>query len=158
TIGNGRGHRTFFVQLQQGAFTWWHPIDIEQVERVQLVPAPAENKSTLRLALRNRGEAIRVRLLRNGRPLEGDGTAPGCRDGAAELSVPARHVAFGRGRVAVLGGQDSVLTQADIACWEVGSDTGAHYAPVPLDGGMSAGVDEIVAERDLSPRPAARTL
>lgn len=158
TIGNGKGHRTFFVQLQQGAFTWWQPIDIEQVDRVQLVPAPAENKSTLRFALRNRGEAIRVRLLCNGRPLEGDGTVTLSRDGAAYLSVPARHVAFGTNRVAVLDEQDSVLTQADIPCWEVGSNTGANYATVPMDGWMNARVDEIFAQRYLSPRPASPTL
>lgn len=35
-VNRALGHKTIFVRLQQGAFTWWQPVDLKVVEPVEL--------------------------------------------------------------------------------------------------------------------------
>ncbi|SFC28236.1 protein of unknown function [Parapedobacter composti] len=158
TVGPEAGHGTFFVQLRQGAFTWWQPVDVERVSRVQVSTDIARGEQATGLTLHNRGAAMRVRLLLNGQPPGGQHAIDLPGNGTAHVALPATQLVFGTNRIAVLDEHDSLLVQADIPHWDAEPAAPKTYDMVPMDSWMNARVDEIFEQRYLSPRPVSPTL
>ncbi|WP_335964844.1 DUF4450 domain-containing protein [Galbibacter sp. PAP.153] len=54
-FNNDLGHKTFFIQLQQGDFTWWQPIDVKLLPEIELAQTSSTKKGTT-LTLKNNSD------------------------------------------------------------------------------------------------------
>ena len=48
-----KGNRTFFVQLQQGKFKWWMPVEINIVDPIEIIAAEDQKPDQIEFAIKN---------------------------------------------------------------------------------------------------------
>ena len=150
------GPQTFFVQLAQGQHTWWQPIDVTQVGRLDIERMTDHDGKPLRFTLRNHGPAVSVDIRYNDSEVVQPVTLAA--NGFYEMEVPKVQAVFGTNRIEVINGQGMVLLADELVAWDEEQTPHGNYASVNMDEAFNASADEIFEQRYLSPRPTSPAL
>lgn len=150
------GHRTVFVQLQQGQMTWWQPINLE-VKKPLTVTYNAEAKD-LKFSLSNNTDRnIQAEVAIN----SGDRSyrqsiniAKG--KTSSEITVPAEAVRFGSNHLVVTE-KGKVIYTDNLINWNL-ENSSPVYETINIDNVLNAGVAQIFKNQYLSPRSPYTTL
>ncbi|WP_448700216.1 DUF4450 domain-containing protein [Mucilaginibacter sp. AW1-3] len=152
-VNNNKGEHTVFVQLSQGALSWWMPLCFKVEEAVTLVPVngPKENNDAFRLA-NNTGAAIKASVNINGFT-----AAVNIPQGKTSevVTVPKDKLITGTNAVKISIANNGVQT-AELANWNV--VTHAKLEMIDLSGYFNDKVTQIFKNRYLTPRPQVTTL
>jgi hypothetical protein len=147
------GHRTAFLEVQQGQLRWWIPVPFEIRPAWEILPAETQDASTLRFRVRNNNptafdhavdftsgvDTLKTRLQV---PAFGD---------SAEIALPATHLLPGSNLVvAQLGGNQSV--SGLVPNWKLPANPSTTWTPVNLAPLFNDRVTQIFKHDYLSPR------
>ncbi len=154
-VAGEKGHRTLFVQLRQGAFTWWEPLHITVTEPVSFVSTQADDSPGLRFRIVNHTTTpLRGQLRVNTGYTIPVAVAAGAM--SAEVTVPAEQVVLGTNALE-LRWQGGGQAKAELVNWAA-TTRPARTETVPMTGLFNDRVTNIFRNKYLSPRPDAPTL
>lgn len=152
-VNSDEGEHTAFVQLSQGALTWWMPLCFKIEQPVTLIPVngPKENNDAFRLR-NNTNAAVQASV-----EINGFKTSVYIPQGKTSdmIKVPADKLITGTNAVKInLPGWNTQTEK--LANWDV--DTHAKLKMVDLSGYFNDKVTQIFKNRYLTPRPQVTTL
>lgn len=151
------GHKTFFLKMNQGNFTWWLPVDIEVMRTVELI-APAEQKDqNLVFTVKNNGPAVKGELILKGGSRIVSKIVELSADGSEEIQVPQEYVSAGTNLMRVEY-RPGVYAEKEIINWNALPNDGTNWESVDLANVFNDKVTNIFKNKYLSPRPASPTL
>lgn len=153
-----KGHRTLFVQLEQGQMTWWQPVHLEAVDRYEVVDFDPEAPS-LRFAIRNNtAKALSGTLaLGSGSSAYTVPVAIPAGGKSEAVAIPEGKAVAGTNRIALLEESRQIYSAA-LTCWNISQPTAVRYEEIPLEGLMNASVSQIFKNEYLTPRSPYTTL
>ena len=120
TPSGTHGHRTAFLQLQQGDLTWWQPLAFELRAPAELIPAATQDPAHLRFILRNNTRedwSADATILLAGKEIPRRIELPAGKD-SAEIALPADGLPPGSHPVTVLLGDKRRIT-GTITHWKL---------------------------------------
>ncbi|MBN1359966.1 MAG: DUF4450 domain-containing protein [Sedimentisphaerales bacterium] len=126
------GHRTAFLQVQQGQMSWWLPVSFEVRPAYEIIPSPAQDAEHLRFRVRD--NTVQTPALSEETVLPAEGFLPGSNRVVADL---------GEGRRV-----EGVVTN-----WKIETPGGgSRWDPLVLDSIFNDKVTQIFKNEYLSPR------
>ncbi|MVN92019.1 DUF4450 domain-containing protein [Mucilaginibacter sp. HME9299] len=157
TLKPSVGNHTAFIQLKQGALTWWQPLNVviqpQPVEIKFEVEQPADQ---LKFAVVNHAVKGTIQIQVNPetksaytQTVQVDGKSQ-----SAEITVPAQHLIVGSNHVRLQYGGKVIDTA--IINWRV--NTNQPMQPVDMSAKFNDEVTHIFTNQYLSPRPQSVTL
>ncbi|MDR1023475.1 MAG: DUF4450 domain-containing protein [Prevotellaceae bacterium] len=153
-----KGHRTLFVQLEQGQMKWWQPVHVEATDRYEVVDFDAE-AAELRFAIRNNtAKALSGTLQLNyGSPQAFTAQVAIPAGGKSNpIVAPAGRAMTGANSVALSDGNQPACCTT-LTCWNI-PQAAVRYEAVALDSLMNASVSQIFKNEYLTPRSPYTTL
>ncbi len=156
-VGN-LGHRTAFVQVQQGQLRWWLPVPFEIRPDWEILPTSTQDASSLRFRVRNNtatafDHAVAVHAGDRVTPIHL--VAPAFGD-SAEISLPAAGLLPGTNPVTLDLGGNQTITGA-VTNWHL-ADSSSTWTLVNLGPLFNDRVTQIFKHDYLSPRAPYATL
>jgi hypothetical protein len=156
TIGNVTGHFTVFVQLKQGALTWWHPLCFEVKPAITVEQELNHETNNLIFSVTNNLQV----------PVKGKLTVEGFSTGlnldARETSKPftitPEKLAPGSNTVKFSTGNANIDFKQNLVTWNEASRLKGKPEAVDISGYFNDKVTNIFKNKYLSPRPAVPTL
>ena len=154
-----QGNHTAFVQLKQGTFTWWQPIDIavhpQPVEIRYNVEQPTD---AIQFTLRNYADKGQVEIevnpeIKEGYNQELDIAANSVSN---EITVPLKHLMPGSNHIKLI--YKGQVTNTTIINWHINQPTGKQMQTVDMTANFNDAVTHIFTNQYLSPRPKSVTL
>lgn len=150
------GHRTLFVQQQQGQMTWWQPVALE-IKEPLTVSYNAESSELQFFAKNNTNRTIEAQIQIN------SGTKSYVQrlnltrgETSAKIPVPANAVRFGSNHLEVTE-NGKLLYFENLANWNLKNDAPV-YETVNIDKELNASVSQIFRNEYLTPRSPYTTL
>lgn len=158
TVVTENGHKTFFVQVQQGRFNWWMPVSFAVVDPVvcSLSHTAAGNK--IIVTVRNNAPYpfkgnLTINPLREGRPVP---VAIPAGSTSLSLSLSSTPLVPGTNVVRLTG--KAGTTEQTVINWDVHATGKAVFDKVDLSPYFNDDVTRIFKNEYLSPRPVSPTL
>ena len=150
------GHRTLFVQIQQGQMTWWEPVTIEVKTQLSVNYNPELNE--LQFSLKNNSVTpINGQLIVNSGANEYKKELKLIAGGTSEVHyVPAGNVQFGSNELKVVE-NGKVIYKTNLINWNL-KNQNPVYETVNMDAALNASVNKIFKTEYLSPRSPYTTL
>ncbi|MGS2762602.1 DUF4450 domain-containing protein [Sinomicrobium sp. M5D2P9] len=155
------GEKSVFLQLKQGQFSWWEPLNLSirpKVEVVRLVKKDTVKKERKEIVLRNNTpEELTGKLVVN----------PGVKEYATDITLPANSEAFVKvpagnlipgSNVLVLRSDEEEVLNTNFRDWDVKTPTGSQWETLDLSSFFNSSVTDIFRNEYLSPRPVSPTL
>lgn len=156
-IVSENGHKTFFLKMNQGNFTWWLPVDIKVMKTVELL-APSEQKDqNLTFTVKNNGPAVNGELILKGGSRIVSKIVELSAGGSEEIQVPQEYVSAGTNLMRVEY-RPGVYAEKEIINWNAVPNSSASWESVDLATVFNDKVTNIFKNRYLSPRPTSPTL
>lgn len=155
TVAGEKGHRTMFVQLRQGAFTWWEPLHITVTDPISFERTTTAESPELRFRIVNHTQTpVRGTLRVNATYSVPVSVAAGSASG--EITVPASQVVLGSNTLALRwqGGQPAT---GQLMNWTA-TTSPKRTEPVLMAGLFNDRITNIFRNNYLSPRPDSPTL
>ncbi len=132
TIGGTLGHRTAFLQVQQGQISWWLPVSFEVRPAHEIVASPIQDAEHLRFRVRNN---------------TAESSAP-----SDEVVLPADEFLPGSNRVVADLGEGRRV-EGVVTNWKIkAAEAIVQWEPVVLDSIFNDKVTQIFKNDYLSPR------
>lgn len=150
------GWKTAFVQMKQGQFTWYAPINMELRAPVELLAPKEQPGDALRFQLRNNtAEQVRGAIFM-GTEKQQDFSLDAW-ETSSELTLSSPLLRSGSNRLRLEWGDEQQST-ATVINWNLRNPAEQQYAKVDLTPYFNAEVDQIFEQRYDSPRPAGPTV
>jgi len=161
TVTGILGSRTAFVQLRQGAVSWWQPLNIIIKEPVEIIASARQPKNSLECVLKNNtGNVVSGDLVVNNAgnafilPLT---IAAG--SSSPKIIVPAGSIVAGSNKVNYSWGVGGLhIARQDIINWNVDEPVQQKMEQVTINQYLNDKVTRIFLNQYLSPRPTVATL
>ncbi len=150
------GHRTLFVQTEQGQMKWWQPVEIEVKELFSVIYNPEDDKLQFSL-VNNSGKQLNGKLVVNrgaNEFTEHINIAPESR--SEVFTIPSSNVKFGTNTLDFVNNGETVY-QTKLINWNL-TNPEAQYEMVDIDGVLNAAVNMIFKNEYLTPRSPYTTL
>ncbi|MGL5020368.1 MAG: hypothetical protein ACRDBP_19685, partial [Luteolibacter sp.] len=148
------GHRSAFLQLNQGDLTWWQPVAVELRAPAELIPAIQQNPTHLRFSLRNNtrddwsGEAT---ITVSGRPVSRRIGLP-AGGVSEEIAIPADNLPPGSHPVSVVFTKDREL-EGTVVNWKINPQSSKpNWETVDLSTHFNDKLTRIFSNEYRSPR------
>ncbi|GAB6011656.1 DUF4450 domain-containing protein [Viscerimonas tarda] len=153
TVAGELGHRSLFVQLEQGQMSWWQPIALEVTDYIS-VDYNAESEQ-LQFSLKNNSQhKLLGQLVLNGAYKQNLNLVA---DGKSEVyTVPNENVRFGTNELEVIE-NGKVVYKTKLINWNL-KNPNPVYETVNIDAALNASVRQIFKNEYLSPRSPYTTL
>ena len=150
------GHRTLFVQTQQGKMTWWQPVNIQIREPFSVDYNPESDKLEFKLT-NNLRQDVEVKVLVNQESkkyiqpvsLKSGETSP-------QISVPSEYVKAGTNTLQIEK-SGKVIYETNLINWNLKNEN-PEYETVHIDKCLNASVSQIFRNEYLTPRSPYTTL
>lgn len=147
---------TFFVQLRQGDFTWWMPIDVAIEEPLKL-RVKSSNDRFVSVEVKNEGNRVKGKLRVN-RQLNGfDQAVQLAEQETVEVEIPIAFFTSGTNLI-YFEGENGRTTKQVYQNWDIGSRNSPRWETMDLSSVFNDRVDRIFQQRYLAPRPVSPTL
>ena len=153
----GSGHRTFFMQMEQGDLSWWMPVDLQIKKPLEMIPARKQTAESISFRIRNNtAGAIRGEVSlpgKNGFSLPVSLDAGGV---SVAVEIPGKYLLPGTNRISFRTGKDEI--KQTLVNWEIPASAGVVWRTVDLDASYNDLVTNIFKNEYLSPRCPYPTL
>ncbi|WP_234734846.1 DUF4450 domain-containing protein [Tellurirhabdus bombi] len=158
-VAGERGNRTAFVQLRQGAFTWWAPLAFEVDDAVAVLADTEPSGNELIFRVQNHtDEPIQGHVTVNtGKNAFNTSLTIPARGVSSEIRVPAQQVRFGSNRVVVEWAKGKTA-QHDLINWNVTSKAASKLEKLAITNYFNDRVTNLFKNDYVSPRPTSPTL
>ncbi|MEO8172536.1 MAG: DUF4450 domain-containing protein, partial [Sediminibacterium sp.] len=161
TLTGDVGARTAFVQLKQGALTWWEPLALNIKEPVEIVADAKQPMNALQCRVVNNTDHAITGSVEVNRGVVPHVLSIGVSAfSSMELTVPAANVIAGSNEVICTWNDPSGAHTAkqNIINWNINNKTISKTEPVVIDRYFNDKVSNIFKNQYLSPRPVTVTL
>jgi hypothetical protein len=149
-LGQQSGHRTAFLQLKKGDYTWWQALSFKVEPTLSLQPAAKQTKNQLLFTLVNNStKPIKGILSGTGFKKEIDLKAKE----QTELNITGKSVSAGRNAFIFIGANKERIV-LELTNWNVDNPVPAQRT-VDLSSFFNDQVTQIFKNKYLSPRPTA---
>lgn len=152
-VNNDKGEHTAFVQLSQGALSWWMPLCFKVAEPITLLPVngPKEDNDAFKLQ-NNTGDAVHALV-----DVNGFKTSVNIPHGKPSeiITIPNNKLITGT-NVVKINLPDGRMETQKLVNWNV--EAHAKLEMVDLSGYFNDKVTQIFKNRYLTPRPQVTTL
>ncbi|CAM3733640.1 DUF4450 domain-containing protein [Mucilaginibacter galii] len=154
-----QGNHTAFIQLKQGALTWWQPLDMAvHPEPVEIRYNLEQHADAIRFILRNYANKGQVEIQVNPEINEGysqklDVASNGVSN---EIMVPLKHLVPGSNHIRLQ--YQGHVTDTTIVNWHIVQATSNSMQTVNMAANFNDAVTNIFTNQYLSPRPKSVTL
>ncbi|KUG09133.1 DUF4450 domain-containing protein [Solirubrum puertoriconensis] len=159
-VAGEQGSRTAFVQLQQGALSWWEPLRLRVKPTAEIVGYTEQADGSLRFRVQNyAGTPLQGKLQLNHGKAAYTTNVTAAALGASELiTIPAAHASTGRNHLSLQVNGQPVATQ-QLLTWTRPAAVTSKWEKVDLGRYFNDEVGNIFrADKYVSPRPAGPTL
>jgi hypothetical protein len=146
-VQNSLGNRTVFVQLKQGAFTWWQPVCLEVKEQVEI------NTSGKIVSIGSNADAVKGSLVINKFKSEINIRSSTL---TSYIRIAETHLNPGTNRVLFQTGKKN--WSANLVYWDMKSSPATKFEKIDLTKYFNEKVTNIFKQQYLSPRPTSPTL
>ncbi|AWW31157.1 glycogen debranching protein [Echinicola strongylocentroti] len=155
-VASQMGNKTFFAKLKQGEMTWWEPIAVKVLPRLEITPVDKQSPSALAFSVTNhQKEAMPVSILVNGKPWKAKVSL--ISNKAHEFTIQALPLLqTGTNLVEVYHG-DELVAQQEVINWELDASS-KSLETVDISSAMNDKVTAIFRNEYLSPRSPYPTL
>lgn len=157
-ISSDTGYKTAFVQVEEGAFTYWRALNLLVKQPLEFVYDTEQKRNRLSFKIKNNSNsAVTTNVIIN----EGaDKFQQKIRVEANGLSslitVPAQNIIAGSNTVSVT--LNNKTYRQNIINWNIENNSSQQLVPIPLNSYFNDKVNNIFKNQYLSPRPAVPTL
>lgn len=154
------GNHTAFVQLKQGRFTWWEPLNIDVKEALEIAASIAQPKNSLQFYVRNNTSIpVSGRLKVNaGSDAFSIPLTLGASSVSGLITVPADKVIAGSNEVLFSPDNEKVVSvRQNLVTWNLDARP-VKAETLDLTDYFNDKVADIFKHQYLSPRPAVPTL
>lgn len=165
TDGSCQWH-SFFVQIQQGQFCWWVPVNIELIKPIQIVGAYNRGKNGISLKIKNNNSGVNVdnfTISANDYQKKIIASIPP-KHSSDKIFIPAKYLFFGTNKISVQINKlriDTLITYWNVEDKEEDLKTkpsGYKYEAVNISGFYNDKVTNIFKNKYMAPRPTSPTL
>ncbi|WP_348799827.1 DUF4450 domain-containing protein [Flavobacterium adhaerens] len=150
---NGIGHKTLFVQLQQGEMMWWQPVVINCKPRLEIVSTELKSNE-VRLSVQNNSDNnVSAKLIVNsfGKEINIQGNSKEI------VAIPLKNTVAGTNKLQ-LKTKDLGDLNLSFTNWDIPNQAKGKFEKVDLNFFFNAKVTDIFTQKYLSPRPQTVTL
>ncbi|GGF23096.1 DUF4450 domain-containing protein [Echinicola rosea] len=155
-FGHQTGDKTFFAKLKQGEMTWWEPIAVKVLPRLEITPVDKQSPSALAFSVTNhQKETVPVSILVNGKPWKANVSLVSNK--AREFTIEALSLLqTGTNLIEVYHG-DELVAQQEVINWELDASS-KSLETVEISAAMNDKVTAIFRNKYHSPRSPYPTL
>ncbi|MDW7692933.1 DUF4450 domain-containing protein [Flammeovirgaceae bacterium SG7u.111] len=152
-----QGHHTAFIKLKQGSITWWQPIDIIIVNKLEIVAAEQQPKNQLLFQLKNHSqETLKGKLTIN---YDNNTEIPiELKAGESSKEINVSEGIFAGTNAIHFQGENNYETQGTVINWEINNKAMTEEESVDLRAYFNEDITQIFENKYLSPRPTSTTL
>jgi hypothetical protein len=157
TVNAANGDHTLFVNVKQGRFTWWVPINITIKPVVELVADDQQSPNSLKFRLKANADDL------NGKVIVNPGkdqysTTVNVKAGfvSDEINVPLVNLILGSNVIRIENGNN--IVNLSLANWNIIKEPASTQETVNLSAYFNDLVTNIFKNKYMSPRPQSPTL
>jgi hypothetical protein len=146
-VKNSLGNKTIFIQLKQGAFTWWQPLCFTVKEQVEI--SYIKRVVTVNSNIGALKGSVTVNTLKSDMDARGGNTSTLILVGASHINPGTNKIIFEAG---------SKQFSSEMLNWEVHASPKTTFEKIDLTKFYNEKVTNIFKQQYLSPRPTSPTL
>ncbi|MGB8191215.1 MAG: DUF4450 domain-containing protein [Chitinophagaceae bacterium] len=151
-VADDHGHKTFFVKLKQGIFTYWQPVNFKVVNPIEIMSG--QDSSLKNIAVNNNtASAIAGKLFVNNSLI---GQLSISANSSLQVQVPPAKLVAGTNafKYEWKGGSAT----GNYLNWDINNSPSVRYEKIDLSSYFNDEVNQIFKNKYLSPRPAGPTM
>lgn len=137
------GYKTIFLQLKQGAFSWWQPLNFKVVSGIEMLCS--ENS----ISIKNYSKDTKAQMWLNDQRSD---------ISLANKNIPINTSLLKPGTNYVLLQSDKHMATGEVINWQVNTKPGTNFEKIDLSKYFNEKVTNIFKQNYLSPRPTSPTL
>jgi hypothetical protein len=157
-IGNVSGYHTYFIKYRQGQFSWWQPVNINVIRKVELIADNNQPENALQFKVKsNNKRDVGVQVDLNTKDNFQKKIRLDSAIASAQIDVPAQYLMPGSNPVRLWYDYD-FATDTTIINWHITPTKNLKQEQVDLKPYFNDQLTNIFKNKYLSPRPQSPTL